>query len=125
MSKIRINNIDYPIISMSQYKEHGWDGGRECAHITLKMEYDNIVNLFQDNLQWSLIVVQEEPEVEREINMSKYCVSGKIIDNRDGSFTVWMGELTEIEKAVLDVLTNNFITSEEAADAYQEGVNAI
>ena len=116
---IKINDKKYPAEITGRLNDKDW-GGRETKAITLKMTYDECINLFTDNCSWSII--QENPVFHNEMNEnsevvtieniqaetydnSDYCIAGPITDNRDGTVTVKMGKYTNEELLLMEVLS--------------------
>ena len=90
-----------------------WDN-RETKAITLEMDYATANKLFIDSVIWS-IVMEHPVEIEEiddegntttktiieteEFDNSEYSLAGDITDHRDGTLTVKMGKLTDLEQA--------------------------
>ena len=75
-------------------------GGRESKAITVAMTYDEAVETFVDDVNWSVTydVTGDDGAVHKEnVDMSMYAISGPITDNRDGTVTVRMGKYSEDE----------------------------
>lgn len=97
---IKIDENEYPIISIENQKfDRGWDN-RESASITLSISHDDAINLFDDEIKWSVIADTKEQE---EYDYSDYSKAGDVTDHRDGTVTVKMGKPTD--KEILDILT--------------------
>lgn len=103
MTSIKINSQLYPAKIYGTMQDTNWNN-RESKSIKLNMTYDEAINLFTDNIQWSIVYqapsytdpeTQEEvtPEPE-EYDNSEYCLVGDITDHRNGYITVKMGKLT-------------------------------
>lgn len=77
------------------------------------MSHDEAVNIFKNDTPWSIVeemttenfdqegISTGEETTQNEYDNSEYCVSGDIIDHRDGTITVKMGKYTEIETILL------------------------
>lgn len=75
------------------------------------MSYDEAAHLFVDGIEWSIVVQEETPVLddngvevdvqyrEVEFDNSEYNLAGDITDHRDGTITVKMGKLTDLEEA--------------------------
>lgn len=109
MIYIKINETLYPATISGKMSDAAWDN-RASKAITLKMDYVMASELFVDGLTWSIVYEQEIPThdkndkqiIEKEIeeyDNSEYCLAGDITDHRDGTITVKMGKLTELEEA--------------------------
>lgn len=105
MTYIKINHNLYPAEINGVLTDRAW-GGRDSKAITLEMDYASALDLFVDDLDWSIVHQGEAftdengetitPEAEIYDN-SDYCVAGPITDNRDGTVTVKMGKPTDAE----------------------------
>ena len=93
---IKVNNEKYEASISGLMKDAKWDD-RESKSITLSMSNDEVKNLHPDNTKWS--IVQEEGNDVQEWDNSEYCLSGDITDHRDGTVTIKMGKLTDLEIA--------------------------
>ena len=109
MTYIKINNTKYPAAVNGKMSDTAWDG-RASKAITLTMDYAQASALFVDGLAWSIVQEQEVPTYDEngeqimetkteEYDNSEYCLAGDITDHRDGTITVKMGALTEVEQA--------------------------
>ena len=114
MFYVKVNETLYPATINGRMQDGEWDN-RESKAITLEMDYATAVNLFVDGLAWSIVQQNEVPVFEQdengesiqvgteiketEFDNSEYNIAGDIIDHRDGTITVKMGKLTELEEA--------------------------
>ena len=114
MTFITINETLYPATISGRVQDKDWDN-RESKAITLEMDYPTASALFVDGLAWSIVQQEEIPvfeldengnEVqtgtkmqETEFDNSEYNLAGDITDHRDGTITVKMGRLTDLEEA--------------------------
>lgn len=90
--------------------------GREWKSISVIGTADEVKAAFVDGItyrqQWESAIIAEDGTQTTETqtrDLSDYCVSGDVVDTRDGNVTVYMGRKTEVEKLreqvdVLDVL---------------------
>lgn len=129
MIYIKINETLYPAEINGMMNDSIWDN-RESKTIILEMDYKTAVELFIDGLAWSIVMDVEELQedgsivmIQEEYDNSEFTVAGSITDNRDGTLSVKMGKMTEIEK--MQVQLANAVTEEELYNAYTEGVNSI
>ena len=108
MTYIKIADTLYPATIAGNMKDHTWDE-RPSKAITLEMSHDEANEIFVDNLEWSIIVqadtyVDENGETvtpdPEEYDNSDYCVAGSITDHRNGTLTVKMGKLTDLEETL-------------------------
>lgn len=108
MISVKIGNATYPAKVDGKVADHEW-GGRASKSITLEMPHADAEKIFVDNAAWS-IVHQPNPYVGEngetvtpeavEYDNSDYCIAGAITDHRDGTLTVKMGKLTELEETL-------------------------
>lgn len=110
MTYIKINDNLYPATISGRVQDNEWDK-RESKSITLGMDYATASALFVDGAAWSIVEQHEVPifdedgnengtEVqETEWDNSEYNLAGDITDHRDGTITVKMGKLTDLEEA--------------------------
>lgn len=110
MTYIKINNTLYPATINGKMSDTAWDN-RASKAITLAMDYVTASALFVDGIAWSIVQTQEVPTYDENgeqngtetqetvFDNSDYCLAGDITDHRDGTITVKMGALTEIEEA--------------------------
>lgn len=112
---IRINDIDYPTIEITgKMQDSEWDN-RQTKTIRFEhMTYNDVVNLLPDNVQWYIVSKWDE-EIWNEQSVepiqiiphedifdnSDFCLTGPITDYRDGSISIKMGKLTDLEEAYL------------------------
>lgn len=121
MTYIKVNNTLYPAKIDGRIGDYEWDR-RDTKSITLSMTYAEVLALLPDNTAWSIVqkdTVQKisedgQPmvddsgnpvteEVTSEFDNSEYSMSGVIRDNRDGTVTIKMGKLTEIENILSEL----------------------
>ena len=107
---VKINNELYPATVSGKVADKEWDN-RESKSIKLEMDYTTAIALFVDGAAWSIVQEQEVPTYKEngeqigtekqttEFDNSDYCLAGDITDHRDGTITVKMGALTEVEQA--------------------------
>ncbi len=119
MTYIKINETLYPASINGKLEDRDWDK-RDSKAITLEMDYSTASSLFVDELDWSIVMVNQvntmrvneagapvldengeiiydTVEQTKEYDNSDYCVAGPITDNRNGTVTVKMGKPTNAE----------------------------
>lgn len=111
--KINSGDILYPAVITGRMADKEWDN-RETKAITLEMDYATANKLFIDSVIWSIVMEHpvEIKEIDNEGNTttktiieteefdnSEYSLAGDITDHRDGTLTVKMGKLTDLEQA--------------------------
>lgn len=116
---VKINNSQYPAVITGRIHDEDWDN-RETKTIQLKMTYQDIIELFKNDVSWSIlqeIEIQEEKIDENnnitfepkiifeEYDNSEFSISGPITDNRDGNVTIKMGKYTNEELLLMEVLS--------------------
>ena len=107
------------------------------AMVTLADVENADVETFVNEVAWSIIYQEDSNTDPVEYDNSDYCVAGPITDNRNGTVSVKMGKLTDIEilRKQLEEAndgsgpsqgsTSGTVTEEELAEAYTKGVNSI
>ena len=101
MIYIKIGNDLYPAFISGKNSDHDWDD-RMSKSITVTMSYDDAIELFIDGLEWSIVQdnpTEEDPAHQDEWDNSEYDIAGDITDHRDGTLTVKMGKMTDLEEA--------------------------
>ena len=130
MTYIKIKETLYPATISGRVQDNDWDK-RESKSITLEMDYATAIALFVDGLAWSIVQQNEVPVYQRdenggyvmdengeaiqtgteiqetEFDNSEYNLAGDITDHRDGTITVKMGKLTDLEEAYEIMLGGN------------------
>lgn len=145
MTYVKINGAQYPATISGKMVDKEWDN-RASKSIHLEMTHEDAVSIWIDGASWSIISenfrvdyqydeegnvifdeegnpVMVEEVVTEEYDNSDYHVAGDITNHRDGTVTVKMGKLTELEE--LQAQIANSITEAELDAAYMEGVNSI
>lgn len=111
MTYIKINDALYPATIDGRIVDTSWDN-RESKSVTLEMSYNEVVELMPNDVEWSIVQADEIPiydeqgnatgetqTVSEEYDNSEFCISGDITDHRDGTITIKMGKLTDVEEA--------------------------
>lgn len=79
-----------------------WDG-RESKTFRIETTYADAMNIFQDGVNWSIICETVEDESDEilieEFNNGEFNVAGDVTDHRDGTISVTMGKMTDLEEA--------------------------
>lgn len=121
MTYIKVNNTLYPATIDGRIADYEWNR-RDTKSITLTMTYAEVLALLPDNTPWSIVqkdIVQKYDEngkllvdadgnpvieeITTEFDNSEYTMSGVIRDNRNGTVTIKMGKLTEIESILSEL----------------------
>ena len=119
---VKINDVKYPASITGRLNDENWDD-RASKAITVEMAYEDALNTFVNDIQWSIVqdveervekrdengdvMVDENKEVifetivvEELYDNSEYCLAGDITDHRNGKVTVKMGKPTAEEQLV-------------------------
>ena len=121
MTYIKVNNTLYPATIDGRIADYEWNR-RDTKSITLTMTYAEVLALLPDNTPWSIVqkdIIQKydengkllvdadgnpvTEEFTTEFDNSEYTMSGVIRDNRNGTVTIKMGKLTEIESILSEL----------------------
>ena len=121
MTYIKVNDTLYPATIDGRIADYEWNR-RDTKSITLTMTYEEVLALLPDNTPWSIVqkdVIQKydengkllvdadgnpvTEEIATEFDNSEYTMSGVIRDNRNGTVTIKMGKLTEIESILSEL----------------------
>ena len=122
MPYIKINDTLYPATVSGKMQDREWDN-RESKAITLTMTYATANALFVDGLAWSIVQQDEVPAYQKdengelvldengehiqtgtetqeiEFDNSEFTIRGDLTVHVDGTCTVEMGKLTDLEEA--------------------------
>lgn len=110
MIRVKINGKEYEATINGKMNDKDWDN-RESKSITLEMSHSEAIETFVEGTSWSILqeqtTVNEEGESVTEIlefDNSEFSMAGDIVDHRDGTVTVKMGKLTDLESALVLLL---------------------
>lgn len=83
---------------------------RNCIRIRLESNYSTVSKLFVDGITYSLISEEEVKDPDGnvvtntyEYDKSNYSLACDIVDHRDGTLDVYMGELTTEEELLIQL----------------------
>lgn len=97
---VKINGTEYPASVSGKMHDLEWDG-RQSKTITLEMDYATAVETFVDGAEW-FIIYQQKKETGEIVTVEEeqvgYSLAGDITDHRDGTISVKMGKLTDLEE---------------------------
>lgn len=98
MTYVKIDGVLYPAQILEQRRNFNFDF-RDTKTVTLETTHDIAINLFVDDIQWSIVeeVIEEGNTSYFEYDNSEYCLAGDVIDHRDGTISVIMGKMTDRE----------------------------
>jgi hypothetical protein len=88
---------------------------RQAMDFNVTASYADVSSLFVDGAVYSDEVTVDD--AVQSTDLSEYCLAGKIIDNRDGTFTVSMGQKTAEELAAAVALKAKTDAETALADA--------
>lgn len=136
MTYVKVGENLYPASVMVKSPDRDWND-RESKSITLEGDYLTINALFPDGTAWSTVTEDNVPSLDEngnpvydaegnpvydtvysELDNSEFNIRGDLTVHNNGTCTVKMGKLTELEKAL-----SGAVTTEELDAAYMEGVN--
>lgn len=97
---VKINGNTYEATVAGRISDASWDG-RQSKTITLTMDYATAVETFVDGAEW-YIIYQQKKETGEVVTVEEeqvgYALAGDITDHRDGTISVKMGKLTDLEE---------------------------
>ena len=94
MAEVKINDTLYPAVIAGKMQDASWDN-RSTKTITLEMDYATANELFVDGVEWSIV-----DDENTEYDNSEYSLAGDITDHRDGTMSVKMGKMTDLEEVL-------------------------
>lgn len=105
---IRVNNVDYPAISIDgKLQDDMWDN-RHTKKFRIPITYAEAKSVFVDGVSWAIVSVTEpdageEPfePFEEVFSNDDFPLAGNITDHRDGTVSITMGKLTDLEEAYI------------------------
>ena len=97
---IKINSVNYPAEIYGHVRDRDWDN-RESKVIVLALTIQEALDLFTDNVQWSIVYGTQV------IPQDEFIIAGPITDNRNGTVSVRMGKATATE--VSNVITGGAV----------------
>lgn len=108
--QVNDNEIYSAIEILDQLNDPTWDNRHTKTIHLQNISYEEIIEIFSNPSKWSTIaewdeIINSETQeiiTHREIiNNDDFLLSGPITDWRDGTFSIVMGKLTELEEAYL------------------------
>lgn len=118
MEYIKINNTEYPAEISGLNEDYAWDRREsKTIHILEGMTIAEALELFVDGASWSIISEWQEQIPEEvdgnalpndeilcgyvtrrnEFDNSDFNLAGDITDHRDGTISIKMGKMTDLE----------------------------
>lgn len=117
MIYVKVNGTLYPASISGRMDNKQWDG-RESKCITMQSTFATVDALFPDGVAWSIVDEHEVPAVDEqgepileengeptytteqtEFDNSEFSIRGDLTVHVDGTCTVEMGKLTDLEEA--------------------------
>ena len=92
--QVKIGETLLEAVVQSRPGDGAWNG-RESKAVTFAGTYQEAVELFPNDVKWSVITEAGEEGVETDL--SEFALAGPVTDNRDGTLTVKMGKPTADE----------------------------
>ena len=120
MTYVKINDTLYSATIEGRMSDSNWDG-RKSKTIHLSMSYDDVTSLFGNDVSWSIVmdvdvskpVLDEEgnetgqyeiSQIQQEYDNSDFNILGDITIHNDGTISIKMGQMTDLEKALNMIL---------------------
>ena len=105
---IRVSGHDYPSYSINgKLHNEDWDN-RHTKTFRIPMTYDQANAIFKDGTEWAILSVitpdeGEEPfePIMEVFDNADFNLAGDITDHRDGTVSVTMGQMTDLEEAYM------------------------
>lgn len=88
--RVKVNDVELDAVVQTRPSDSAWNG-RESKAITFAGTYAEAVELFQNDVQWSMITE------DTETDLAEFALAGAITDNRNGTMTVKMGKYLQSE----------------------------
>lgn len=100
---IKVNEVQYPSqVPEGRNSDPFWDG-RETKTFRLEMTYADAMRIFTDGIAWSIVTETIDDETGEtfidEFDNSDINVAGDVTDHRDGTVSITMGKMTDLEEA--------------------------
>ena len=100
---IKVNDVKYPSdVPEGITSDVRWDG-RETKSFRLTLTYNEAMEIFVDDVQWSIVMETIDDETQEksveEFENFEFSLAGDVTDHRDGTVTIKMGEMTDLEEA--------------------------
>ena len=92
--QVKIGETLLEAVVQSRPGDGAWNG-RESKAVTFAGTYQEAVELFPNDVKWSVITEAGEEGVETDL--SEFALAGPVTDNRDGTVTVKMGKYLRSE----------------------------
>lgn len=116
MTYVSVNDQLYAATIAGRMRDTSWND-RASKEITVEMTYADAMNIFVDDIKWSIVelfvhdehVLNEDTgeievvqrETRHEYDNAEYSIAGDVTDHRNGTVTVKMGKPTAEELLAL------------------------
>ena len=108
MQQIKIGDTLIDVVSVYGAKRDMLGSIRDSLEIKVISDYETVVNTFVDGITYLLVqnieTMNEDGTITtsvEEYDKSNYCLSGDIVDHRDGTLSVYMGVRTDVEELLI------------------------
>lgn len=106
MTKIKVGQNEYNALSITgKVNDKEWDG-RHTKTFRLAISHADALEVFCDGCEWSIIdisVDDDDNPIEVEFDNSDFSLAGDVVDHRDGTVSITMGKMTDLEE-VLEIV---------------------
>ena len=106
MAKIKVGQDEYEALSITgKTNDKEWDG-RHTKTFRLEMTHEDALEVFVDGCEWSIVDESTDDNgdpVEVEFDNADFSLAGDVTDHRDGTVSITMGKLTDLEE-VLEIV---------------------
>ena len=106
MAKIKVGQDEYNALSITgKMNDKEWDG-RQSKTFRIEATHGEALEAFTDGCEWSIVDMSTDDNgepVEVEFDNADFSLAGDVTDHRDGTVSVTMGKLTDLEE-VLEIV---------------------
>ena len=124
--RVKVNGMELEAIVQTRPSDSTWNG-RESKAITFAGTYAEAVELFQNDVQWSVVYAATEEHEAVETDLSEFALAGAITDNRNGTITVKMGKYLQSEIIAMTIgeIPKNHADAVAIRDAIETAVQSL
>lgn len=94
--KVNVNGTVLEAVVQTRPVDAAWND-RESKAVTFAGTYAQALELFPNDVKWSVVYDGDETHEAVEEDLSEFALSGPITDNRNGTMTVKMGKYLQSE----------------------------
>ena len=106
MAKIKVGQDEYNALSITgKMNDKEWDG-RQSKTFRIEATHEEALEAFTDGCEWAIVDASTDESgnpVEVEFDNAEFSLAGDVTDHRDGTVSVTMGKLTDLEE-VLEIV---------------------